>query len=70
MTQISRVLDHLKSGKTITSIEAIKLYGATRLSAIIWELRRDGYDIASNMIEVKNRYGEKTHVAEYRYVGE
>jgi hypothetical protein len=33
MTKKQKVLNHLKSGKTITSMEAIKLYGVTRLAA-------------------------------------
>lgn len=34
------VLDHLQKKKTITSWEAIELFGATRLSAIIYNLRK------------------------------
>ena len=33
-----KVLEHLKEYGTITSLEAIDLYGATRLSAIIFNL--------------------------------
>lgn len=34
------VLNHLQKKKTITSWEAIELFGATRLSAIIYNLRK------------------------------
>lgn len=40
LTQTNEVLEHLKTHGTITSIEAIMQYGATRLSAIIFDLRK------------------------------
>lgn len=33
---IGRVLEHLKNNEGITSMESFELYGATRLSAIIF----------------------------------
>ena len=45
--QKEAVLYHLKQFQTITSLEAIKEYGATRLSGIIFQLRKDGYNIQS-----------------------
>ena len=33
---------HLKEFGSITSLEAIQEYGATRLSSIIYDLRKDG----------------------------
>ena len=65
-TQTADVLAHLKERGHITSLEAIKLFGATRLSAIIYRLRyRYGYDITTNMITVTNRRGKKVDVAQY-----
>ena len=46
-TQKSMVLYHLKNQKSITSWEAITKYHITRLSAIIYDLRQEGYDIQS-----------------------
>ena len=68
MSQTKEVLNHLINLGTITSIEAIKLYGATRLSAIIFELRKK-HDIETEMIEVTTRYGRKTKVGRYIYFG-
>ncbi|MBK2259183.1 helix-turn-helix domain-containing protein [Francisella philomiragia] len=45
MTQIEKVLRHLKEGKTITSFEALKEYEILRLSAVIYVLRNKGYRI-------------------------
>ena len=41
----SKVLAHLVSGKHITPIQALELYGSFRLGAIIFELRADGHNI-------------------------
>lgn len=46
-TQKSIVLNHLKKGLSITSLEAFLHYTITRLSAIIYDLRQEGYDIQS-----------------------
>lgn len=69
MTQTEAVLKHLENKKTITSIEAIRLYGATRLSGIIFNLKKKGYDIVSKTIYVNTRYGRKVHCAEYQLLG-
>lgn len=45
MTKKEKVLEHLKTKGSITSWEAFTLYRATRLSDIIFVLRKDGYDI-------------------------
>lgn len=39
-TQKSMILKHLKDVGNITSWEAIKEYGATRLSAIIYDFKK------------------------------
>lgn len=36
-----KVLEHLQRQGSITSLEAIELYGATRLSGIIYNLKRN-----------------------------
>lgn len=35
-TQTKAILEHLLSGRELTSMQAIELYGATRLSGIIY----------------------------------
>ena len=47
LSQKSQVLEHLKNRKSITSWEAIERYHATRLSAIIFDLKDEGYDIVT-----------------------
>ena len=66
--QHEAVLWHLNELGTITSWEAIKEYGATRLSAIIYNLRDDGYIIETNMKTTKNRFGRKVSYSEYKLI--
>ena len=64
------VLDHLKKYGTITSLEAITLYSATRLAAIIFNLRNKfGYDIETNMESDIDKYGNSVNYARYIYHG-
>lgn len=60
-----QIIKHLKNKGSITSWEAIKLYGATRLSAIIFNLRDRGYIIDTIDEEDKDRYGNACRYARY-----
>ena len=63
--QRNAILNHLKSGKTITSKEAFELYGVTRLSAIVHDLRNMGYAIHTIMVDGTTRFGDSTKYAKY-----
>jgi len=65
--QTDAVVWHLQFYGKITSWEAIKEYGITRLSSIIFNLRKRGYKITSVDKVFKNRFGHDTIVAEYIY---
>ena len=70
-TQKSEILAYMKAGHRITSMQAIEMFGATRLSAIIYELRHDdGYNIITHDRIGKNRYGGVVQYAEYELVKE
>lgn len=64
-TQKSAVLAYMLAGNRINSMKAFKLFGATRLSAIIFVLKDEDFPICKEMKTEKNRYGEKTTFAEY-----
>ena len=66
-SQSDAILWHLKTYGSITSYEAIKEYGATRLSAIIFNHRKEGYDIDSLPLTKKTRFGRNTTIAKYTY---
>ena len=63
--QKQEVLRHIKKYGSITSMEAFEKYGITRLSAIIYILRRE-YEIVTIMRTSINRYGNEVNFAEYR----
>lgn len=67
-TKTSEILNHLKTNGSISSMEAINLYGATRLSAIIFEFRRKGMEIESKWEETKDRYGNNCKYVRYRLI--
>lgn len=64
-TKKQKVLEHLTNLGTITSIEAIEKYGATRLADIIFKLRKEGYNIETQDVEFTDRYGNKGMYAKY-----
>lgn len=59
------VLWHMTQHKTISSKEAFELYGITRLSAKIYNLRDEGYKIGMVWRESVNRYGHPCRYGEY-----
>ena len=64
-SQKENILEYLEIGNKITPLEALYKFGSFRLSAIIFELRQEGY----NIITHKKKVDEKTF-AEYELVKE
>jgi hypothetical protein len=69
MTQKDLIREHLIEHKSITPLEALKLYGVYRLSDVIFRLR-DNYDIATFTMEGTDRNGHPTRFAKYVWKGE
>lgn len=68
MTKTEKVKIHLEEVGHITSLGAIKEYGATRLSAIIFNLRHKyGMPIENEWIEFTDRFGSKSRYVKYTY---
>lgn len=63
--QKEQILEHIEKYGSITPLEAQRLYGCMRLGARIWDLRKDGYEIVREIVEVETRSG-KARVARYR----
>jgi hypothetical protein len=55
-THKTRLLDYLKNYGSVTSLEAIRDLGNTRLSDTIFRLKKDGYNIDTDMVKVKTRF--------------
>ena len=60
-----KVLQHLHTHGCITSLEAIDLYKATRLSAIIFNLRKRGLKIQTIDIPFIDSNGTKSIYGKY-----
>lgn len=63
-TQEQAILSHLKSGKTLTPLEALERYGCFRLGARIWDMKQAGY----NIVTERETKGGKSY-ARYRMEG-
>lgn len=60
-----RVFDFIMEFGSITSLEAFTELGETRLSARIYELKDKGINIGTEMVAIKNRFGENRYVKKY-----
>lgn len=63
MTQKQAILAHLRTGASITPLEALEKYGCFRLASVIHELRRDGHQIETD----DGKHGKK-HFAIYKLI--
>ena len=59
--QSQQILNHLKQGNPITSMEALQQYRCMRLAARVKDLKDSGYNILSRMVEQGGK-----RFAEYR----
>lgn len=67
-TQVDRVLAYLKEFGFITTWDAFKELGITRLSARIFEIKERGYQVKTERINAKNKFGEAIHYLKYTLV--
>lgn len=68
-TQNQRILDYIRKHGSITQKQADTI-AVRRLPSRIFDLRTLGYNIVSETVKTRNRYGESCHVARYRLVEE
>jgi hypothetical protein len=60
-TQKEKILEHLKTRRQLTPLEALRRFGCFRLAARVKELREDGHHIHTTLVEVDH----DTRVASY-----
>ena len=67
---VGRILSYLKTHKGgITSMQAFEKFGVTRLSSIIFVLRKE-YNIQGEKCKGKNRYGDKVRFEKFKLIEE
>jgi hypothetical protein len=62
------VYKHLTRRRSLTSLEAWNLYGIVRLAAVIYDLRRAGYEVLRDKCVQKDALGREHFIARYRLV--
>ena len=65
MTQYEKILDYMQRFGSITPLDAFKDLGIIRLSARIYDMRKDGITIYGKYETSKNRFGEKVRYMRY-----
>lgn len=64
-TQCERILQYIEENGSITSYDAIREFGCTRLASRICDLKRVGYEFEKTTEISKNRYGDPVHYTRY-----
>lgn len=64
-SQNELIMNHLKENGSITSLDAMKLYGIMRLSARIADLKSLGFAFDTETVTLRNRYGQTCRVTAY-----
>ena len=68
MTQEKRTLKYFQTHKKgLTALDFLTKLGIYRASDVVYKLRKDGHDIRTDYVNVKNRFGEICRVAYYTY---
>ena len=66
-SQESAILEWLRAGNSLTQLDALNRFGCLRLGARVFQLRKDGYNIESEMVQVG---AKKKRVAQYKLVSQ
>lgn len=65
MKQTERILKYINDFGSITSLQAMQDLGVMRLASRITDLKQAGYEIDSEFVHSKNRYGEPMKYKRY-----
>lgn len=68
MTQVERVIWYMENRGAITPKDAEDELGIMRLAAVIHTVKKLGYAICTEYVNVKDRWGAKRTVASYSLV--
>ena len=69
-TLTQRVLQYMQECGSITSLDAFRELGVTRLAAIILNLKKAGVPIKTETMYSTNRWGDEVHFAKYSIITE
>ena len=66
-SQNSQIKAYLQSGKSLTVLDALHLFNCFRLGARIYDLKEQGMNIESKMIEITSG-GKTKRIARYKLI--
>ena len=67
-TVVAAILSALEGGRALTSGDAWREFGTSRLASFVHVLKRRGWPIVAEEVEVSSRDGRVARVARYRLV--
>jgi hypothetical protein len=65
MTQCDMILRYMQDTGSITPWEAMREFGCMRLGARIYDLKRRGVAVRTELVTEQNRFGRKVQFARY-----
>ena len=68
VNQKVRVMNYITTFGSITSLEAFRELGVTRLAAVIFDIRKAGVPIKVETVHSTNRWGEEVRFAKYSII--
>ena len=66
-SQCKRIRKYLESGRSLTALDGLHMFNCFRLGARIHNLKSEGMNIESTLIEITSD-GRKKHVARYKLI--
>ena len=66
MSQTSEIIAYLNQGKTLTQLEALRMFGTMRLAARIEEIRKMGIQVDCIIQSVKTNRGTISRIGKYK----
>lgn len=66
-TQCDRIIKYMNEFGSITQLEAIRELACFRLASRINDIKRKGYNVRTERITLKNRWGEPVRIARYSF---
>lgn len=69
-SQAEQVLDYIERFGSISTYEAFRDLGITRLASRIFDLTEQGYDFDREMVTARNRFGDHVNFTRYSLKGD
>jgi hypothetical protein len=70
LTQCDYIINWLQNNEWITPKDALREFDCMRLQARIYDLKKAGYNIKTEIYHYKNSYGEHKCYAKYKLIGQ